>query len=59
MIKIRKAKNGQYYGVVVAKNGKVLYQSETMKRKQSVLKNIASLYRLFKYHNPRIKDDTI
>lgn len=59
MIKIRKAKNGQYYGVIVAKNGKVLYVTETMERKRSVYNNINSLWRIIASSNLKIKDETI
>jgi uncharacterized protein YegP (UPF0339 family) len=47
MIKIHKAKNGQYYYTVHAKNGKVLVQSETMKTIKSIHKGIASLNKVF------------
>lgn len=47
MIKIHKSKNGQYYYTVLAKNGKVLVQSETMKTVKSVMKGIASLNKVF------------
>lgn len=43
MIKIKRAKNGQLYYVVVAKNGKVLLTSETYKSKRGVMKGIRAL----------------
>lgn len=58
MIKIKKAKNGQFYALIVARNGKVLYQSETVKKKQSALKNIAALFNLLEKGKQRIKDET-
>lgn len=47
MIKIHKAKNKQFYYTVIAKNGKVLVQSETMKSLKSIHKGIASLNKVF------------
>ena len=47
MVKIHKSKNGQYYYTVIAKNGKVLVQSETMKSIKSVYKGIAALNKVF------------
>ena len=47
MVKIQKSKNGQYYYTVIAKNGKVLVQSETMKSIKSVYKGIAALNKVF------------
>lgn len=46
MVKILKSKNKQYYYVVIAKNGKVLVSSETMKTKKSCYKGIESLKKL-------------
>ena len=40
MLKIHKAKNGQFYYTICAKNGKVLHQTETLEAPASVLKNI-------------------
>jgi len=47
MIKIHQSRNKQYYYTVIAKNGKVLVQSETMKSIKSVLKGIAALNKVF------------
>jgi uncharacterized protein YegP (UPF0339 family) len=47
MIKIHKAKNKQFYYTVIAKNGKVLVQSETMKSLKSIYKGIAALNKVF------------
>ena len=47
MIKIHQSKNKQYYYTVIAKNGKVLVQSETMKSLKSIHKGIASLNKVF------------
>jgi len=47
MIKIHKAKNKQFYYTVIARNGKVLVQSETMKTLKSIHKGIASLNKVF------------
>lgn len=43
MIHIKRAKNGQFYFIVKAKNGKTLVTSEQYKRKAGVMKAIASL----------------
>ena len=47
MIKIHQSRNKQYYYTVIAKNGKVLVQSETMKSLKSIHKGIASLNKVF------------
>ena len=47
MIKIHKAKNKQFYYTVIAKNGKVLVQSETTKSLKSIYKGIAALNKVF------------
>ena len=47
MVKIRQAKNKQFYYTVIAKNGKVLVQSETMKSLKSIYKGIAALNKVF------------
>ena len=47
MVKIHKAKNKQFYYTVIAKNGKVLVHSETMKSLKSIYKGIAALNKVF------------
>jgi uncharacterized protein YegP (UPF0339 family) len=55
--KIRKARNGEYYYTLVARNGKVLMLSETMKRKWSCKKSIQAI-KLFVGSRTRIIDET-
>jgi len=40
---IKKAKNGQFYYELIARNGKIMFVSETMKREGSCKKAIASV----------------
>lgn len=47
MIKIHQSKNKQFYYTAIAKNGKVLVQSETMKSIKSIYKGIAALNKVF------------
>lgn len=62
MIHIHKAKNGQYYFTVTAKNNKVLVTSETYKNKRNLKIGIGALEyamgtRL--YCSPEVIDHTI
>lgn len=51
--KIRKAKDGQFYFVQVAKNGKVLTTSETYKEKRSAVKGaIACINSTYFFFSP-------
>jgi uncharacterized protein YegP (UPF0339 family) len=56
---IRKSKDGQYYYVLIAKNGKILVTSETMTKKQSCEQGIQVIAD-YLYKNPvvRIEDNT-
>ena len=60
MIKIKRAKNGQLYYVVVAKNGKVLLTSETYKSKRGVWIGINAVLKSLRSHRSlcRIVDET-
>lgn len=61
MIKIKRAKNGQLYYVVVARNGKVLLTSETYKSKRGVMKGIDALLTSLHSHKwqCRVIDETL
>ncbi len=48
MIKIHKAKNGQFYVTYHAKNNEILAQSELLKTKISAKKNIKAMAGVFR-----------
>lgn len=54
MIIIKKSKNGQFYFIVQASNGKTLATSETYTRKRNAIKGAWSILANIK----RIKDQT-
>lgn len=62
MIKIKRAKNGQLFFTVHAKNHKVILTSETYKSKQGVMKGIKATLKVFNYgywpNMSLIKDET-
>jgi uncharacterized protein YegP (UPF0339 family) len=47
MVKYHKSKNGQHYVTIVAKNGRVLFTSETYKRKSSAKKAVDAVQKIF------------
>ena len=55
--KIKTATNGQYYFILVARNGKTLMTSETYTRKWSCRKTIRRI-RLFVMPGTRVIDET-
>lgn len=60
MIVIKRSRNGQFYFVVKATNGRVLVTSETYTRKENVYGGIAALqYKMNENErDPQIKDET-
>lgn len=59
-IKIRRSDDGkQFYSVITGKNGQVLYTSETMKRKLSVVNCINATCDVFYEHGYTFVDESI
>lgn len=72
MIKIKQAKNGQFFFTIQAKNGQVIVTSETYKSKAGVWKGIWAIIKVFLggedlhlftkenlQHKGLIKDETV
>ena len=59
MIKIKRAKNGEFFFTVQARNGQVIVTSETYKSKRVAIKGICAIERAFKNVSRKdIKDET-
>lgn len=58
MIKIKRAKNGQFFFTIQGKNGQVILTSETYKSKQGAIKGMLAVVRVFGFENWNYKDET-